>query len=278
MRNTGQLSRITRYLLRTFMLLPSIDTAHIYDHVYIAPHLDDAALSCGGRIALQRQAGERVLVVTLCAGSPPRDQALSPFAQYLHSAWALGDDPIAQRRAEDVAALAALGCDGLHLDHLDAPYRVPEYGEGDNWRGTPVPHDPLLPAAQAIMQHLWNQQPGARFYVPLGVGNHVDHQLVCAAGITLHGAGADVVWYEDAPYAAKDPAAIEQRLQVLADQFVPEIVEISAVLERKLKAIRCYTSQLGELFGDQTMEQVMTRYAQTVGAQRGLGERVWHRS
>jgi LmbE family N-acetylglucosaminyl deacetylase len=235
-------------------------------------------LSCGGRIALQHAANERVLVATLCGGSPPRDQALSPFAQYLHGAWALGDDPIAQRRTEDVAALAALGCDGLHLDQLDAPYRMPEYGEGDNWRGTPVPHDPLLPAAQAIMQQLWEQQPGAHFYVPLGVGNHVDHQLVCVAGWHLHDAGAKVVWYEDAPYAAKDPAAIDARLQVLADQFVPEIVEIGAVLERKLNAIRCYESQLGELFGNKPMEQVMTRYAQMVGAQRGLDERVWHRS
>jgi len=260
------------------MLLPSIDTAHSYNHVYLAPHLDDAALSCGGRIALQRQAGERVLVATICAGSPPTDATLSPFAQYLHGAWALGDDPIAQRRAEDVAALAVLGCDGLHLDQLDAPYRVAHYGEGDNWRGTPVLDDPLLPAAQAIMQQLWHQQPKARFYVPFGVGNHVDHQLVCVAGLQLHNAGADVVWYEDAPYAAKDPAAIDARLRVLADQFVPKIVEISAVLERKLEAIRCYASQLGELFGDQVMEQVMTQYAQTGGEHHDLGERVWHRA
>ncbi len=264
------------YVYVLLMLLPSIDTAHTYHHVYIAPHLDDAALSCGGRIVLQRQAGERVLVVTICAGSPPHDQALSPFAQYLHNAWALGDDPIVQRRAEDVAALAVLGCDGLHLDQLDAPYRMAHYGAGDNWRGTPVPHDPLLPAAQSILQQLWHQQPNAQFYVPLGVGNHVDHQLVCAAAVQFHKAGASVVWYEDAPYAAKDPAATDQRLHSLKEQFMPESVEIGGVFERKLNAIRCYASQHAQLFGDQAMEQVMTQYAQTVGEQRGLGERVWH--
>lgn len=259
------------------MLLPSIHHAADYAHVYVAPHLDDAALSCGGRIARQCEAGERVLVVTLCAGSPPPGVVLSPFAQYLHGAWALGDDPMAQRRREDAAALTVLGCDGLQLNQLDAPYRVAQYGEGDNWRGTPVPNDLLLFAALESMQQLWQQQPHARLYVPLGVGNHVDHQLVCTAGLALHAAGAEVVWYEDAPYVAKDPQAITARLHALPEGFVPEVVEINAVVERKLAAICCYASQMKELFGDQAMKQVMTRYAAAVANNDGFGERVWHR-
>src|SRR3712207_2574975 len=102
------------------MLLPSLRDAQQYAHVYIPPHLDDAVLSCGGRIALQCDGGARVLVVTICAGSAPHDAELSPFARHLHHAWALGDDPIAKRREEDVAALGVLGCDGLHLEQLDA--------------------------------------------------------------------------------------------------------------------------------------------------------------
>ncbi len=257
------------------MLLPSLHHASGYDQVYIAPHLDDAALSCGGRIALQADTGQRVLVVTICAGSPPPDAALSPFARYLHEAWALGDDPLAQRRAEDAAALALLGCDGLHLDQLDAPYRVPAYGEGDNWRGTPVANDPLLPAVQGIIDQLRRQQPGAQMYVPLGVGNHVDHQLVCAAGLTAHDVGANVVWYEDAPYAAKDPHAVDARLRVLADQFVPDVAVIGAALAQKLGAIRAYASQLSELFGARSPDELMTSYAAALAP--NYGERVWRR-
>src|SRR5689334_12434287 len=77
-------------------------------HVYLSPHLDDAALSCGGMIHQQTQAGERVVVVTLCAGGPPAG-ALSDFAQSLHTRWQTPVEAVAVRRAEDLAALKVLG-------------------------------------------------------------------------------------------------------------------------------------------------------------------------
>lgn len=261
--------------MKTAMLLPSLEAAHSYDHVYIAPHLDDAALSCGGQIAQAVAVGARVLVVTLCAGSPPADAALTPFARYLHSAWALGDDPIVQRRAEDAQALALLGCDALQLDQLDAPYRVAAYGEPDAWRGAVVADDPLIAASRRILDQLHAQQPSAPLYVPLGVGGHVDHQIVCAAGLALSAAGATVRWYEDAPYAAKAPAAIQARLDQLAQPLIPEIVALT-MLDRKLAAIRAYASQMSELFGDAEMAEVMTGYATTVaGASGAYAERLW---
>lgn len=258
------------------MIVSSLDAARDYQHVYIAPHLDDAALSCGGQIAQHVAAGDRVVVVTLCAGTPPAEAALSPFAQYLHSAWALGDDPIAQRRQEDATALAILGCDGVHLGCLDAPYRMPQYGSGDGWRGPVAPDDPLVSAAAAILARLHTQQPQARWYVPLGVGNHVDHQVVCAAGLDLHTRGAHVQWYEDAPYAAKSPTAIGERRHALAVPFAPSIIDIAARMRRKLQAIYAYRSQLQELFGDHDPAQVMTRYAAFVG-QGTYAERLWQR-
>ncbi|HEX6290420.1 MAG TPA: PIG-L family deacetylase [Herpetosiphonaceae bacterium] len=260
------------------MLIESLTAARGYEHVYIAPHLDDAVLSCGGRIALQVDGGQPVLVVTICAGRPAASAELSPFAQYLHSAWALGDDPVGLRREEDRRALASLGCAGLHLGELDAPYRVADYGARDAVFGTPVTGDPLAEALEPILTQLHAQQPQARLYMPLGVGQHVDHQLVCAAGLMLHEQGADVVWYEDAPYAARQPHALTERLAALSEQFVPEAIAIDAALERKLAAIRAYRSQLAELFGAVGMEQVMTAYAATVGdGQHRFGERIWRR-
>lgn len=258
------------------MLIESLVAARDYEHVYIAPHLDDAVLSCGARITLQIAAGQSALVVTICAGSPGAGAELSPFAHYLHDAWSLGDDPIARRREEDQRALAVLGCDGLHLDLLDAPYRVAAYGERDAVFGAVAANDPLAEALPAILAQLRAQQPQARFYVPLGVGSHVDHQLVCAAGIDLHNQGVNVAWYEDAPYAAKQPQAVAARLAALPNRFVPETIAIDAVLERKLVAIHEYGSQLTELFGTAVMEQVMTDYAAAIGDGQHVGERIWH--
>ena len=54
-----------------------------YPHVYLSPHLDDAVLSCGGLIHRQVVAGQRPLVVTIFAGTPPVDVELSDFARFL---------------------------------------------------------------------------------------------------------------------------------------------------------------------------------------------------
>ena len=43
------------------------------DHLYLSPHFDDAALSCGGQIATFTAAGQSVLVVTITGGDPPAD-------------------------------------------------------------------------------------------------------------------------------------------------------------------------------------------------------------
>lgn len=259
------------------MLLESLAAARGYQHVFIAPHPDDAALSCGGQIAGLVDQGARVLVVTLCAGDPPRDAPLSPFARYLHREWGLGDEPMRLRRAEDARALQILGCDGLQLDQLDAPYRVARYGIGDGWRGEVDPDDPLIPASLTILTHLHVQQPEACMYVPLGVGNHVDHQILCAVGQRLRDSGATIVWYEDAPYAAKDPAAVQQRLRLLPASFTPEVIDITVGLDRKLAAIAAHASQQRELFGEADMTQVMTSYAAEIAGGDGYGERVWRR-
>ncbi len=59
-----------------------------YDHVYLSPHLDDAALSCGGAIARHVAAGQRVLVVTICSAVPKARGSINPLADEFHGDWA----------------------------------------------------------------------------------------------------------------------------------------------------------------------------------------------
>lgn len=261
------------------MLLDTLDAARDYAHIYIAPHLDDAVLSCGGQIAQHRASGARVLAVTLCAASPTAGTRLTPYAAHLERTYGLGADPTAGRREEDARALAILGCDGLHLDQLDAPYRLDAYGSRGAVFAPPVPDDPLGPATIEILGRLLAQQSQARLYVPLGVGSHVDHLVVCAAGLAVYNQGGNVVWYEDAPYAV-EPELVAQRLAMLPGPFEPVVVQIGPALDRKLEAIAAYHSQIGKLFKDPAhpMEQVMTRYASAVAGNEGdFGERLWFR-
>ena len=57
-------------------------------HVFVAPHSDDVALSCGGLIASLRELGQNVTIITVFSGNGAND-GLAPY----HSAL---DLPIAR--------------------------------------------------------------------------------------------------------------------------------------------------------------------------------------
>ena len=63
------------------------------DSIYLSPHLDDVALSCGGQIhqLTHRPGGQEVLIVTLMAGVPPPGP-VSAFAREQHVAWGFAAD------------------------------------------------------------------------------------------------------------------------------------------------------------------------------------------
>lgn len=253
-----------------------------YQHIYLSPHLDDAALSCGGSIARYTTAGAPVLVVNVCSGALPPDAYLSPFAQLLHERWGLtATEAVARRLHEDALALATLGADRLQLDLLDAIYRMPEHYRDDaTLFGTVADDDPLAARVSDYLVALAARYPEAVFYAPLGVGHHVDHQAVYAAACRLPQHGARVAFYEDFPYVAR-AGALTQRLDELGGQasFTPVVTAIDDTLARKIEAIEAYTSQLGVLFGDRlAMRQAVEAYAATVPADTATcGERIWTR-
>jgi LmbE family N-acetylglucosaminyl deacetylase len=247
-----------------------------YDHIYLSPHLDDAALSCGGAIAAQRAAGQRVLVVTLCTASPAPDASFSALAQEFHHQWGLDPaEAVAARLREERQALNLLDADSYWAGMLDAIYRYPEaYSTRESLFGVAAPDDPLLPELRGFIRMLRERLPGATLYAPLGVGMHVDHQITYAAALdTL---GGEALFYEDLPYAVK-PGALEQRLANVERRFTSRTIAIDATFARKLEAIKVYASQLEELFGGaDAMVRSITGYSRNLDPAGGeYGERLW---
>jgi LmbE family N-acetylglucosaminyl deacetylase len=252
-----------------------------YRHVYLSPHLDDAALSCGGRIARQRLAGESVLVATICTAAPAPEGPFSELARAFHAAWGLSPaEVVAARLREDEAAMAALDADALWAGELDAIYRHPlAYNSREALFSRPAPDDPLLPALHCLMGGLRERLPEAQFYAPLGVGHHVDHQLTCHAALAL--VGPRLALYDDFPYVAR-PGELERRRSSLGLQLRPQVLSLDGALARKRSAIAAYASQLAELAQSQlgrdvsadealaTMDAAVAAYDRQVG-----GERVW---
>lgn len=247
-----------------------------YAHIYLSPHLDDAVLSCGGRIWHQVQSGEPVLVVTIFAGSPPSSALLSPFAQELHAEWGLPVDAPARRREEDRVALALLGADAVHWPYTDCIYRrtpdgcFPYAGEEALWGDIHPAEEGLVAELATRMATLPLRRDGM-LYAPLGAGRHVDHQVArCAVEV----AGHTSVYYEDYPYA-EDPQAVQDALGDM--QWQSELTPLSEeALKAKIAAIACYSSQFSTLGWVDAAEMgaAVRAFAERTGEGK-LAERCW---
>lgn len=269
---------------------------HSYSHIYLSPHYDDAALSCGGAIHQQVQAGEAVLVITICAAPPLAGEPLSPFARSLHHSW--GDPPnvVAARRAEDQASMGILGADFRRLDVTDCIYRG--HPRGGEWYYTSKEglFGQVHPAEQTLVGQIAatiiEQVPDgdkAMVYAPLTVGHHVDHQVTHEAAWQLQQQGWTIAFYEDYPYAdpaypfTKTSAARENPYALTAILAAKQAVHLQAQLrflsaenlQAKINSVRAYASQLPMLFGSETkMANYVGNYTLLVGEGKPA-ERIW---
>ena len=254
-------------------------------HVYLSPHLDDAVMSCGGIIHQQTSNGEQVQVITIFAGEY-QDGAPSLFALVQHGYWGNPPRPMPLRRAEDTAALMLLGADAWHLDYLDAVYRAGPDGEWlyaheeALWQKV-SPVDPLAEAGiQGLVDRLAALIPPsdqALVYAPLGVGQHVDHQLIHTAARRLLTRGYRMAFYEDYPYAMK-PGATELAVTAAgAEEWqVDTIPLVPADLVAKVSALNYYRSQMYVLFGGiEDMPNRVWAFAASRSPGTGLAERLW---
>ena len=150
--------------------------------IFLSPHFDDIALSCGGLVWELAQAGEPVSIWTVCAGDPPR-RKLSAFAQAIHERWETGTGAVEQRRAEDRVSCAAMHASHRYINNPDCIYRprnkaIPHYyPSGADLFGKvhPAERKNLVRRLSRIFQK--EIHPSSQIVCPLTLGNHVDHQI-----------------------------------------------------------------------------------------------------
>jgi LmbE family N-acetylglucosaminyl deacetylase len=355
-------------------------------HVFVAPHPDDVALSCGGLIASLRELGQNVTILTVFSGSgsngpgsngltsyqrealgfgtktlwpateafnrasiradyPGTDADTEWLAQedrleatqedadssakrfWQRASWyrrasirnrplagqALMDDVetqgalyttdlvdaatagevVAQRRVEDERYAFFAEASVVFLDLPDAVFRG---YEGDEQLLGPRRLDDDSPVA-ILRTEIARLEPQA-VYLPLAVGNHVDHQLCRDAGVALLAEprswvmpgptwAGQVVFYEDFPYAWwSNFQALEDLPEgalegIPADTYLtPRYADIGDQLERKIRGVAMYESQIDRLFGGvKEMASAVRERANAVGILgnvSGPAERYWH--
>lgn len=235
--------------------------------IYLSPHLDDVALSCGGLVWEQVQAGDRVSIWTICAGNPPPG-TLSPFAESIHLRWQTGAQAATLRRAEDLRSCQILGATPRHFALADCIYRR------DDITGTPLytSEEALFgeihPGEAGLVHSLGRQMAdllngGENLISPLAIGGHVDHRLVRAAAESLH---YPLWYYADYPYVVQaESSTALPKPEMRAVTFPVSERGLAAWIE----AVAAYESQISTFWPDRAgMKAAIQSYTQQLAGAR----------
>lgn len=236
--------------------------------IYLSPHLDDAALSAGGWLYDQTQAGHTVEMWTLMCGQPPFSE-LSKFAKSIHESWDLTTSAEVERvrKAEDRRAAEILGAKPVYLDFLDCIYRRGKNGEwlyDSALRGEPHPEDAGY-SAEIAKELKARLQPDDQVICQFSIGKHVDHVVVRQAAESL---GRPLYYMADIPYLFNHPDHLDPNRAGFTETLYP-VSEAGVRLWQE--AVLAYFSQMSMLF--KTPEATREKIAQYAQANHGL--RMW---
>lgn len=165
--------------------------------LFLAPHLDDVALSATKACLQLRQEGFEIHVATIFSNDKPQSPSKSDFTPWTQTT-------ATTRKDEDNEACSRLQAKCVHVDMLDAPFRQSRYKNLKELlffykQDEKKTLNEVVGKIDSLIQTL---QPD-KIFAPLGIGWHVDHQIVFEAVRQLADRfGANKFYfYEDRPYA-----------------------------------------------------------------------------
>jgi len=220
----------------------------------VEPHMDDAALSVGATMWLRRNECE-FTVLTLAG--------ISNFTSYYEVGRDFFDitQVTALRKAESALFLKHVGGHHLTLDLLEAPLRY----RNDRWTldwflqhrdamWTLVARSPgpgELEEWTAALSRFFANLDADEIWMPLGVGNHVDHQLARDACFQILSKPElikqrKVRFYEEVPYTVYWPGHADRVVTAMRNagaRMEKHCVSISEAMTRKLELLSIFGSQ-----------------------------------
>ena len=210
----------------------------------LSPHLDDAAFSCGGTLAMLAMAGWRVVLATLFTQSVPSPRGFALACQ-LDKGLGPEVDYMALRRAEDILAAQALGLDvPRHIPLAEAPHRG--YGSAAALFGSLLPRDDAAARVSEAAATLVAEIAPDLVFAPQAIGGHVDHVQVVRA---LDDLAIPILWWHDFPYTVRHRDPPQPFAARFAGLPLQTIDLDAAALAAKAAACAAYASQLGFQFG-----------------------------
>ncbi|WP_426061227.1 PIG-L deacetylase family protein [Hymenobacter sp. B1770] len=230
--------------------------------LFISPHLDDVAFSCGGTFATLAQAGWQCILLTVFTRSVPNPTGFALACQ-TDKGFGPEVDYLALRRQEDTRAGHHLGAAKARwLDLPEAPHRG--YHSPAALFTDLLPTDAVSQALVPLLAAELSATAPKLVFAPQGLGLHVDHRQVMQALCAVVPPSLPVLWYRDTPYIIRQPDAQP------APELPAGLAEVAfpltaAALAAKVAASQAYASQTGFQFGG--TERVLTKLTQLAEAE-----------
>jgi LmbE family N-acetylglucosaminyl deacetylase len=189
---------------------------HEYDTVVLSPHPDDAVFSLGG--AMLKGILGKILIVNVFTRSA-----------YVVDEVASDVEVTELRRAEDLKAVASLGCKSVYMELPDSSLKDCYRTEADYMdRNADIHADPCWEAARiGVLEMLQGLNYGLALF-PLGLGGHVEHRILKEIGLEAADRGIPTAFYEDAAY------------------YLDHSTELTDLVEEFERCIRLKTASLEE--------------------------------
>ncbi len=208
--------------------------------LFVSPHLDDVALSCGAQLLSRRT--ERNVVATVFSAASGRARK-----RYQ------------RRRQEDRAALEGVGAEVRHLGLLDAPYRLEVGFDAPALSSVPSLGD--VECVGQLLVPLIEEVRPAEVWLPLGIGGHVDHLAVFACHQVVD---ARVRFYLERPYSF-DRSAVADRHAGIFGLRLERTRWPREVGDAVIELVERYESQVRWLFDDADVRTAYVRHAMDEG-------------
>ncbi len=197
--------------------------------LYVSPHLDDALLSMAQNIKNEIDNGEEVAVVSVFTEG---DAVRADFYE--------------KRRCDDIRALTAIGAKYQHLGMVDSYFRGLGYCNYSTIMfHSEVAETELFDAIFVSISKLIKNYDIC--YFPLGVGGHVDHNIVFRCAEKLMPKFADKIdfrFYADMPYCMLDGNVDIRIWQTFG--IKPQQVSIKPLLENDYYFLQNYCSDVAD--------------------------------
>lgn len=224
----------------------------------LSPHLDDAAFSVGPLLA-ELKAKAQIVVATVFTKSIANPGAFALACQ-LDKGLAASIDYMLIRRQEDVKWSEKIGVEAMHGPFAEAPHRG--YESPKELFGPILQTDEIELNLRSWLEDLIVSLSPEVILIPLGIGNHVDHQWVRKTAETTVSNLLTLAYYPDQPYAAKVDAVPPVTQLEKVEPCHPFYVPFGGKsLDRALAGAAAYGTQIHFQFGNIDSMNIVLRSA-----------------